>query len=59
MEKRLPAIFCNFRINKTPCRRSLGLHGIGEWVVEWPMQCRDVACSWETVCYADCLGGEY
>ena len=44
--------------NKTPCRRSLGLHGIGEWAVEWPMQCGDVAC-WETVCYADCLGGEY
>ena len=51
-------ILLYFNLNKTSCRRSLGLHGIGEWAVEWPMQCGDVAC-WETVCYADCLGGEY
>ena len=24
--------------NKTPCRGSLGLHGIGEWAAEWAMR---------------------
>ena len=55
------------RLNKTPCRRSLGLHGIGEWAAEWPMQCGDVAC-WETLlmlddfhrkCEASCRIGKY
>ena len=51
---KLEVFYClSFNIlNKTPCRRSLGLHGIGEWAAEWPMQCGDVAC-WETVLMLD------
>ena len=46
--------------NKT--RRLVGVHSSYMVLVSGPQngqwQCGDVAC-WETVCYADCLGGEY
>ena len=30
-------LFYKFHVNKTPCRRSLVLYSIGEWVAESPM----------------------
>ena len=47
-------------LNKT--RRLVGVHSGYMVLVSGPQnhqwQCGFVAC-WETVCYADCLGGDY